>query len=87
MPVTRRDLNLLLPLLAASAARAQEKQVKKVLPSAAFKFDELPVKFGPLNTCNGRYVDACGITTVPAAPCWTTRQFTSATDEAPLILI
>jgi len=49
MPVTRRDLNLLLPLLAASAARAQDQQVKKVLASGAFKFDELPVKVGGEN--------------------------------------
>jgi quercetin dioxygenase-like cupin family protein len=43
LPVTRRDLSLLLPIL-ASAAVAQDKQGKKMLPSAAFKFDELPVK-------------------------------------------
>ena len=41
--MTRRDLNLLLPLLAASGAMAQDRHEKK-LPSAAFKFDELPVK-------------------------------------------
>jgi quercetin dioxygenase-like cupin family protein len=41
--MTRRDLNVLLPLLAGSAALAQDK---KTLPSAMFKFDELPVKAG-----------------------------------------
>ena len=44
MPVTRRDLNLLLPMLAGSAAMAQSTQEKKVLPSASFKFEDLPVK-------------------------------------------
>jgi len=52
MSVTRRDLNLLLPLLAGSAALAQSnlgqtnnaKQDNKVLPSATFKFEDLPVK-------------------------------------------
>jgi hypothetical protein len=41
MPVIRRDLKLLLPLLASAAAIAQDK---KKLPSATFKFEELPVK-------------------------------------------
>ena len=41
MSLTRRDLNLLLPALAASAAMAQDK---KMLPSAAFKYEDLPVK-------------------------------------------
>ena len=44
--MTRRDLNLLLPLLAGSAVMAQEK---KNLPSATFKFDELPVRAGGEN--------------------------------------
>jgi len=44
--MTRRDLNLLLPLLAGSAAMAQEK---KNLQSATFKFDELPVRVGGEN--------------------------------------
>jgi len=38
---TRRDLNLLLPALGAAAAMAQDN---KTLPSAAFKFEDLPVK-------------------------------------------
>ena len=43
--MTRRDLNLLLPLLASSAAVAQKGQDnRKKLPSASFKFNELPVK-------------------------------------------
>ena len=41
MSFTRRDLNLLLPALAASAAVAQDK---KLLPSACFKYEDLPVK-------------------------------------------
>jgi len=41
--MTRRDINLLLPLLAGAAAIAQDK---KKLPSGAFKFEELPVKVG-----------------------------------------
>ena len=41
MSFTRRDLNLLLPALAASAAIAQDK---KLLPSACFKYEDLPVK-------------------------------------------
>ena len=41
--MTRRDLNLLLPLLATLGAMAQDKHEKK-LPSATFKFDALPVK-------------------------------------------
>jgi quercetin dioxygenase-like cupin family protein len=44
MPVTRRDLNLLLPMLAGSAAMAQGTQEKKILPSRSFKFEDLPVK-------------------------------------------
>jgi len=44
--MTRRDLNLLLPLLAGSAAMAQEK---KHLSSAIFKFDDLPVRVGGEN--------------------------------------
>lgn len=44
MPVTRRDLNLLLPMLAGSAALAQSRQDKKTLPSASFKFEDLAVK-------------------------------------------
>jgi len=44
--MTRRDLNLLLPLLASGAAVAQDK---KKLPSGAFKFEELPVKAGGEN--------------------------------------
>jgi quercetin dioxygenase-like cupin family protein len=44
--MTRRDLNLLLPLLASSAALAEDK---KKLPSATFKFEELPVKVGGEN--------------------------------------
>jgi quercetin dioxygenase-like cupin family protein len=44
MPVTRRDLNLLLPMLAGSAAMAQSTQEKKILPSRSFKFEDLPVK-------------------------------------------
>jgi len=49
MPVTRRDLNLLLPMLAGSAALAQSRQDKKILPSATFKFEDLPVKVGGEN--------------------------------------
>jgi quercetin dioxygenase-like cupin family protein len=44
--MTRRDLNLLLPLLASAAAVAQDK---KKLPSGTFKFEELPVKAGGEN--------------------------------------
>jgi quercetin dioxygenase-like cupin family protein len=44
MPVTRRDLNLLLPMLAGSAAMAQSTQEKKILPSRSLKFEDLPVK-------------------------------------------
>jgi hypothetical protein len=44
--MTRRDINLLLPLLAAAAATAQDK---KKLPSTTFKFEELPVKAGGEN--------------------------------------
>lgn len=40
MNLSRRDLNLLLPLLAASAAKAQ----KPPQPSATWKFEDLPVK-------------------------------------------
>jgi quercetin dioxygenase-like cupin family protein len=48
--MTRRDLNLLLPLLAGAAgAAAQDKPDRKKLPSATFKFDELPVKVGGEN--------------------------------------
>lgn len=47
--MTRRDLNLLLPLLAGSNAIAQDSPDKKKLPSATFKFDELPVKAGGEN--------------------------------------
>lgn len=46
MPMTRRDLNLLLPLLAGSAAMAQDR---KNLPSGTFKFEELPVRIGGEN--------------------------------------
>ena len=43
--MTRRDLNLLLPLLASSAALAEDK---KKLPSLPFsRFEELPVKSRP----------------------------------------
>jgi quercetin dioxygenase-like cupin family protein len=49
MLMTRRDLNLLLPLLAGSAALAQDGHDKKKLPSATFKFEGLPVKVGGEN--------------------------------------
>jgi hypothetical protein len=48
-PMTRRDLNLLLPLLAGSNAIARDSPDEKKLPSAMFKFDELPVKAGGEN--------------------------------------
>jgi len=44
--MTRRDINLLLPLLAGAAAIAQDK---KNLPSGTFRFEELPVKVGGEN--------------------------------------
>ncbi|HTM14270.1 MAG TPA: cupin domain-containing protein [Bryobacteraceae bacterium] len=44
--MTRRDINLLLPVLAGAAAIAQNK---KQLPSAALKFEELPVRVGGEN--------------------------------------
>ena len=40
MKITRRELSLLLPALAA----AQEKPEKKVLPSKVYKYEDLPVK-------------------------------------------
>src|SRR5712671_6386570 len=43
MPMTRRDLNVLLPLLASTAAIAQDK---KKLPSDTFKVEDLPVRAG-----------------------------------------
>jgi quercetin dioxygenase-like cupin family protein len=49
MPLTRRDLNLFLPLLASSVAVAQERQDKKTLLSATFKFEELPIKISGEN--------------------------------------
>jgi XRE family transcriptional regulator, regulator of sulfur utilization len=48
---SRRDLALLLPAWAASTASAQ---TTKVLPSAAIKFEDLPVKDNP--TSKGRAV-------------------------------
>jgi quercetin dioxygenase-like cupin family protein len=42
MRVTRRELGLLLPALAAGPARTQE--ANKVLPSKAWKFEDLPVR-------------------------------------------
>src|SRR3954469_17753142 len=44
--MTRRDINLLWPLLAGTAVRAQDN---KKLPSATFKFEDLPVKLGGEN--------------------------------------
>ena len=42
MSLSRRDLNLLLPALAAQTAAAQDQ--KKLLPTKMFKYEELPVK-------------------------------------------
>ena len=41
MKCTRRDLGLLLPVLASVTAKAEQP---KTLPSRIFKYDELPVK-------------------------------------------
>jgi mannose-6-phosphate isomerase-like protein (cupin superfamily) len=49
MPITRRDLSLLIPALAAAGASAQDKPAKKVLTAASYKYDELPVKQNGLN--------------------------------------
>lgn len=43
MDITRRDLGLILPALAAATAGAQP-QSKTVLPSKAYKYEDLPVK-------------------------------------------
>ena len=42
MRVTRRELGLVLPALAAGPARTQE--ANKLLPSKAWKYEDLPVK-------------------------------------------
>ena len=44
MSLTRRDLPMLIPALAAAAANAQEKAQKPVLPAKAYKYEDLPVK-------------------------------------------
>jgi quercetin dioxygenase-like cupin family protein len=58
---TRRDLSLLLPLLAAADASAQ----KPALASKVYAFDELPVKKNGANTSravlNGTIHDGCAL--------------------------
>ena len=49
MPITRRDLSLMLPALAAGSAYAQEKPSKKVLTAASYKYEDLTVKQNGLN--------------------------------------
>jgi len=49
MPITRRDLSLMIPALAAAGASAQEKPAKKVLTAATYKYEDLPVKQSGLN--------------------------------------
>ncbi|MEO8049982.1 MAG: cupin domain-containing protein [Acidobacteriota bacterium] len=53
MPVTRRDLNLLLPMLAGHAAMAQDRHIQKMLQSAAYKFDDMPLKASGENRVRG----------------------------------
>ncbi len=48
MDYTRRDMGLILPALAAATAAAQQ-QSKTVLPSKAFKYEDLPVKVNGQN--------------------------------------
>ncbi len=59
MKYTRRDLSLLLPLLAAADASAQ----KPTLQSKTYAFDDLPVKKNAANTSravlNGAIHDGC----------------------------
>jgi quercetin dioxygenase-like cupin family protein len=47
MPVSRRDLALLLPALTAAGTAAQEQ--KRALPSKVYQFEELPVKVNGQN--------------------------------------
>lgn len=47
MSYTRRDLNLLLPALAAATAAAQDQ--KKLLPTRIFEYEDLPVKVNGQN--------------------------------------
>jgi quercetin dioxygenase-like cupin family protein len=44
---SRRDLTLLLPVLAATAAKAQ--QDGQILPARAYKYEDLPVKVNKTN--------------------------------------
>jgi quercetin dioxygenase-like cupin family protein len=47
VPYSRREVNLLLPALAAAATAAGQE--KKMLPSNFFKFEDLPVKVNGQN--------------------------------------
>ena len=47
MSLSRRDLSLLLPALAARTAAAQDQ--KKLLPTKIFKYEDLPVKVNGQN--------------------------------------
>jgi mannose-6-phosphate isomerase-like protein (cupin superfamily) len=49
MDPSRRDLSLLLPLLAAARASAQSAAAMSALPTKAYAYDELPVKTSGVN--------------------------------------
>ncbi len=54
MELSRRDLSLLLPMLAAVDARAQTQSA--MLPSACYSFESLPVKTNPKTHAESRQV-------------------------------